>query len=290
MDETLAPGLTADWLNAWLAAIGVTVLVPGIRLGWTADPLPVARFDAPLGDVVAGVAGALPSLDDLGHLSIARALPGHAELPRTVGLAAYRERAQVSRERGDLSLGVTVTDLQDPIRPNGLPHSPFDPPVPQGRTLFQRLCDCRLKVGDRAADLVAATFEGHGLRVQGNGLGFDSRRFAAGVQPEAGVMVNPVVECLAFFGLALFPVRGNGFSYRTRGWGKASKEAGFDWVAWSPLLDRWAIDSLLDQLSLAGRDRGRLNRLGILARFESVPFSPVGSADTTRAYASRRVG
>jgi len=207
-----------------------------------------------------------------------------------VGLTAYKERAQVSREKGDLSLGVTVTDLQDPIRPSGLPHSPFDPPVPQGRTLFQRLCDCRLKVGDRASDLVAATFEGRGLRVQGNGLGFDSRRFAAGIQAEAGVMVNPVVECLAFFGLTLFPVRGNGFSYRTRGWRKASKDGGFDWAAWSPLLDRWAIDALLDQLAVAGRDHGRLDRLGILARFQSVPFSPVGSADTTRAYASRRVG
>jgi len=32
-----APGLTADWLNAWLAAIGVTVLVPQARLS---DPFP----------------------------------------------------------------------------------------------------------------------------------------------------------------------------------------------------------------------------------------------------------
>lgn len=30
MAEGLAPGLTADWLNAWLAAIGVTVLVPEV--------------------------------------------------------------------------------------------------------------------------------------------------------------------------------------------------------------------------------------------------------------------
>jgi len=57
MGDLLAPGLTADWLNAWLAAIGVTVLVPGIRLGWSADPLPVAHFDIPVGDVVAGWRG-----------------------------------------------------------------------------------------------------------------------------------------------------------------------------------------------------------------------------------------
>ena len=30
-----APGLPADWLNGWLAAIGVTVLIPGARLRWT---------------------------------------------------------------------------------------------------------------------------------------------------------------------------------------------------------------------------------------------------------------
>src|ERR1700682_3493744 len=114
--ECAAPGLTADWLNAWLAGIGVTVLVPQARLSWSADPRPIACFHAPEAqDLVAEVAQVLPDVDALGGLAIARVLPGHVEFPRTVSEAAYADRARVAREQNDFSLGATVTDLQDPV-------------------------------------------------------------------------------------------------------------------------------------------------------------------------------
>ena len=64
-----APGLPADWLNGWLAAIGVTVLIPGARLCWTDDGVPSAVFetDEPV-DLAKVVADALPTLRDAGPL------------------------------------------------------------------------------------------------------------------------------------------------------------------------------------------------------------------------------
>jgi hypothetical protein len=289
--ECAAPGLTADWLNAWLAAIGVIVLVPQARLSWSADPRPIACFHAPEGqDLVAEVAQALPDVDALRRLAIARILPGHIEFPRTVSVAAYADRARVAREENDFSLGATVTDLQDPVRQGGLPHGPFDPPVPQGRTLHQRLLDCRLALEDDPAARLAQSLAGTARRIPANGLGFDCRRFASGIQPQAPKTVDPVVECLVFFGLALLPVRGNGSRQQTRGWQRGATQAGaFCWPAWFAPLDRWAIDALLDQVP-AAKSQPRLARLlGISALFETVPYQPVGSADTTRAYGSRLV-
>jgi len=42
MARTECPGLPASWLNGWLAAIGLLVLEPRLRLSWTSDPSPVA--------------------------------------------------------------------------------------------------------------------------------------------------------------------------------------------------------------------------------------------------------
>jgi hypothetical protein len=291
MNDLPAPGLTADWLNGWLAAVGVTVLVPGARLAWTRDPRPVARFrvEGSL-DIVADIARALPSAEDLKFLAIARVRPGHADFPRSVSLDCYQDRARLAREAQDFSLGATVTDLQASFESGDLPHSPFDPPAPQGRTLYQRLVACREALGTDVQAWVDASFAGKARRITANGLGFDYRRFVSGVQPEASKSVDPVVECLAFFGLALFPVRGDGRRQRTRGWRtEPSKDGAFTWAAWLPALDRWAIDALVDLLPDARSHPSIRPRLGISGLFETVAYHWVGSQDTTRAYASRRV-
>jgi hypothetical protein len=137
--------------------------------------------------------------------------------------------------------------------------------------------------------MIAESLAGAGRRIQANGLGFDARRIPAGVQPGAEVSVDPVIECLAFFGLALFPIRGNGRKERTRGWlTDAWRVGAFRWPSWSPLLDRWAIDALLDMAPRAAHDLRLARRLGISSWFETVPYKPKGSSDSTRAYASRR--
>jgi len=287
MHEEHAPGLSVDWLNGWMAAIGVCVLLPGARLSWTGDPVPTARFLVPgEASLPQLVAQHLPSEEQLGKLAISRRLDGRLELPRTVTLAAYTDRVDIERKTRDASVSSTLTDLVDDNQLDDLPHSPFDPAVPRGITLWERVISCRQAIED-AVEHLAATFAGKGRRVAANGLGFDARRLVAGVQ-EADKRVDPVVELLAFLALPLFPMRGNGKQgdqARARGWqGPAGRTASFRWCAWSPYLDRWGIDALVDLLSEARQDPASAKRLGITAWYHTVPYRWLSTSDTTRAY------
>jgi hypothetical protein len=107
--------------------------------------------------------------------------------------------------------------------------------------------------------------------------------------------VDPVIEVLAFYGLALFPVRGNGIAERTRGWarraghqpsrpGRRTPEA-FTWASWPQPLDHWGIDALL--ATIYSR-RGRHDTLDLVNQYAAVAYRTVAS-DKTRALASRRV-
>lgn len=283
MGELAAPGLTVDWLNGWLAAIGVTVLVPNARLRWSSDAVPHAVFAVPDDgpSAVERIAAALPTVDDLASLAIARPGDGGAEFARKVALDTYRLRAGLARAIRDWSLSSSVTDLVAELPPDGLQHSPFDPSAPRGVTLWERVVACRRVIGAEV-DAVARTMSGFGVRASVNGLGFDVRRLVAGVRPGA-LGVDPVVELLAFCALGLFPVRGDGRAVRTRGWtGPAMRRGSFRWFAWTPWLDRWAIDALLDAGFGSGPEQSA--RLGVTAWYQSVPYQGLGSADVTRAY------
>lgn len=284
-----APGLRADWLNAWLAALGITALLPGTRLSWTPEAVPVALFSTPddLSPLAQALALALPSLEELDGLAIARRRPPAADFGRKVSPEVFSERAGLARISGDWSLSSTVTDLVAEVPNEGLPHSPFDPSAPQGRTLWERVVGCRQLLTDPSRSL-AATLSGRGKRVRSNGLGFDIQRLVAGVQ-DAEKQVDPVVELLAFAGLELIPFRGDGKSARARGWfGPTGRPGSFRWCAWADPLDRWGIDAFLDVVM--GRTVGpeEAARLGVLARYHTVPYQALGSADPTRAYAAAR--
>lgn len=284
--EHEAPGLPADWLNGWLAAIGVTVLVPGTRLRWADDGVPSAVFetDQPV-DLAAKVAEALPTPESLGRSPIARTLPGtDHEFSRNVTLAAFRERAAAERRSGEGILAASVSDLNASLKPGDLDHGAFDPPAPRGETLWSRATSCAQALG--TGDLpkrVRGTFSGSGQRQALNGLGFDARRFPAGMHPARDVYADPVVELLTFAALALFPTRGDGRRVRQRLWTDSSTRRGaFQWIAWRPALDRWGIDAVLD---LPTKSTRRL----ALAKYRVVPYRPSAQADTTRAYFGERV-
>lgn len=296
-----ATGLGAGWLNAWLASIGVLRLLPDARLRWDGRGSPRAVFAGVDRGLAEALADALPTVADLERLAIARHRAGCAELARSVSREAFAERAALSRANpGDWSLAATVTDL---VPGDEIVHGPFDPAMPRGVTLHERVRSCREKLPSDPAELVAAvaaTLAGRGGRVQANGLGFDVTRSSAGVDASAEVMVDPVVECLAFEGLQLFPMRGDGERKggRQRGFtSSASRRGAFRWPAWRQPLDLWGVDALLDQVvSVLPRDRampggvkGWLRRLGVTALYGSVYQRPRGSADTYRAYGSERL-
>lgn len=295
MAELVALGLAADWLNAWLAAVGVTVLVPDVRLSWTDDPVPRARFTAPDGcDVAAAIAEALPSADDVRSMAFdgPKQWMSHDD---------YRRCADRARILHDDSLAVLATDLAEPAE-KGLATGELNVGVPKGITLSSRVASCADAAstggGDKRAR-VAATLEGRGERVVNNGLGFDYRRLAGPILGETKNLVDPVVELLCFHGTLLFPTRGDGRRVRQRGWTVARTRHRFVWPTWSGPLDRWGVDALLDLTYEAVTPNGslrengtdglrRLAAWGVTGLYGLVPFAKYGSA-TTSGYAAERI-
>ena len=297
-------GLTAGWLNAWLAAIGITRLLPEARLSWAGRATPTAAISGVQGLLAERLARALPSVIDLDGLLIARHRPDAPEFPRTVPAEAFKARAALARATpGDWSLAATVTDL---VSDEPTAHGPFDPTMPRGITLAERVRTCRERLPDGAAlvEGIAATLAGQGERVQTNGLGFDVTRAAAGVYGSADVMVDPIIECLAFVGIQLFPVRGQRQkSARQRGFVTVARQRrSLRWPTWEQPLDLWGIDALLDQvwaaLSRVPLDADvrtrpatirRLRLLGVTSLHGSVYQQERGGADSYRAYGGERL-
>ena len=295
MTQVTCPGLPADWINGWLAAVGATVLDARIRLHWATDGAPLAVLSAAEVDPVAALVESWPDMALLSDLPIAENWNGAGKLRRKVPVEAFVARARAARgHRYSWTLSSTMTDLcvdkNDEIK-----HAPFDPPVPKGITLHQRLMNVHEKVKPPAAR-IRDSFAGQAVRVKANGLGFDQARLGS-ESDETTPWTDAVVEVLAFFGLAILPVRGRGLDRpldhyadvgeRQRGWRKApgSREPRrFNWPAWRQPLDSTGIDALMD----AWNPERKLTwpRVGVHAAWQSVLFRRSNPADPTRAFGS----
>lgn len=278
MERFEARRLEASWINGWLAAIGVALLLPEVRLHWSDHPIPRAVFDIPQ-PLLPALAQAFPTRDEVAALSSARTLPGiDSELPRKVTPAQFATRSNVARRTGDAGLSSTVTDLHA-VENEGCDHSPFDPPAPKGLTIWQRLASCRSAVEPTEA-VMHTSLTGAGIRVKSNGLGFDHRRLFSASDPNGDKWVDPVIEVLAFCGLTMLPIRGDGVRSYARGWtGRPTIAGSFRWPIWEVPLNAPAIDALLDQYWSGGWHPR--------SAFETVPYHNRGASDVTRAYAGR---
>ncbi len=301
MTEMTCLGLPGSWVNAWLAAVGAIRLAPGLRLRWTMDGSPRAVLCAESGDPVQKLAMAWPTRDDLSGLAIARNWGDTPPVERRVPVEVFQKRARSTRsEQSSWTLSSTMTDL-DVDKKGTVAHAPFDPAGPGTiKWLHHRL----LKVHDHfdsTVERLTASLSGAALRVKDNGLGFDITRLAS-LADDTGKWVDPVIEVLAFFGLAVLPVRGTGtdkrisrsgrVSARQRGWNRIPQSDGreiraFVWPAWSQPLDIDGIDALLDIWNW--KDRHEWNRLGVHAGWRTVRYQPRGSGDTTRGYGSEQL-
>ena len=305
------PGLPADWINGWLAAVGTTVLDQEMRLSWTAGPSPIAVLHHPSRDLLEAVCEAWPARQRLEEMPLAREFNGCSPMERQVPVGTFVERVVLGRGHLDAwTLTSSLTDLA--IDSGKAVHAPFDPAGP-GTTkwLHHRL----LKIYDHIAqddsdELAAAVknaIDGISVPVRGNGLGFDISRLPDRAREGVRIMVEPVVEVLAFFGLALLPVRGDGVRKRQerarqRGHGIGGRpENAFVWPAWSQPLDRWGIDALLDAWHQTWKPRKgddgldwrtrrfEWERLGVHAGWETRPYRPSARADSTRGFSSERI-
>jgi len=301
MPEVTCPGLPADWVNGWLGAVGTTVLDSRLKLHWSQDTTPVAIISSRDKDPIDTLVSAWPGSAMLDDLPVAEQWPsGRTEsrvrLPRKVPVEALRTRMREARGHPhSWALTSSMTDLwADKTGEAG--HAPFDPPAPRGITLHQRLTNAHAHI-DTPNDWIPPCLEGRGRRVKGNGLGFDQTRIGS-QGDDAEKWTDPVVEVLAFFGLALLPARGAGVDLRIspsaemivrqKGWLKPTKaEHRFFWPAWNQPLDRHGIDALLDAWDPERRLTWR--RYGIHAAWKSVQFKRTSDADVTRAYGAERL-
>lgn len=233
------PGLTGDWLNAWLAAIGITVLIPDARLSWTTARPPVAiiHTSAPR-PLAQQIAERLPTPEQWWERNpaIAPAPTQKKNTTRSMTPEEYLQRAQQERQAQSHTLAASLTDLAG--RPLNESHSPFDPAAP-GSTggVFHRMLDCLTalpQANPDRIDWVQSTLDGPRRRVAVNGLGFDIRRIASGSLTDDVKKVDPVIETLAHMALAHFPVRGNGTTEHTRGWmGRRTASGSLAWPCWT---------------------------------------------------------
>ena len=287
------PGLPASWVNAWLAAVGVTVLDRRIRLHWTAEDAPVAVLSSVELDPVEALVESWPNASFLHELPIAENWYGAGELKRKVPVEQFVARVQEVRGHPHVwTLSSTMTDLS--IDQNGeVDHARFDAPVPKGLTLHNRLLKVHQEAEPACDGRLRDSFMGKADRVEGNGLGFDITRVGS-LADKSGKWIEPVVELLAFFGLAVLPVRGRGVDrrlgrsgnpdMRQRGWRKApgSNEARrFVWPAWQQPLDADGVDALLDVWNPWRKQAWA--PLGVHAAWRIVPYEPKGD-ERTRAF------
>lgn len=268
MHEFEAPAWQADWLMAWLASLGVLYRDRSIKLSWSGDGLPHAVFHIESPDQLDAV---LPPIEELESLAIARQVDGYLDLSRNPAREALIDRAMLARRTGDLSLGGTISDIGVPAG-DDLPHSPFDAPAPRGITLGERVVASRSACGD--AETLRDSMVGASTRSAGNGLGLDLRRLAPSAVP-GGLVTEPFVETMAFFGIVMFSQVGD----RTRGWsvGSTRKTGAFQWPAWRDPLDWAAVDAALDEYW--GR---RHSRSAVIAEFDSIAYRPTSTSETNR--------
>ena len=299
MIEIACPGWRGSWVNAWLAAIGTTALDKRIRLRWTADPETVAVLSSEKIDPLAALVESWPDGEYLADLPIAEDWRGTAKLRRRVPVEAFAERAKAARShRHSWTLSSTITDLCVDEHGN-VAHAPFDPAGP-GTTkwLHHRLVKVHEHV-DCPAERLRESLMGQAIRVNDNGLGFDQTRLGS-LQDATDPWVDPIVEVLAFFGLAILPVRGQGadrrlarfanIAGRQRGWQQpieSNEPLSFYWPAWSQPLDSDGIDALLD--SWNPENMTSWSRVGVHAGWRSVQFQRRSSADSTRAFGALRL-
>lgn len=298
MTEVTCPGWRASWVNAWLAAVGATVLDERIRLHWTTDAEPLAVLSSGDGEPVAVLLESWPDAEALPQLPIDENWRGLAKLQRKVPVEAFTARARAARSHErSWTLSSTMTDLE--VDEGGeVAHAPFDPAGPGTiKWLHHRLLKVHKHLDVPAARL-RESLAGEAERVKDNGLGFDQTRLGSLVD-KTDRWVDPVVEVLAFFGLALLPVRGRGTdkrldrsvnpSARQRGWLEVTgrgRERSFHWPAWSQPLDRDGIDALLDAWSPERKDGWA--RLGVHAAWQSASYEPRGE-EKTRAIGAVRL-
>ena len=271
MQQVHAPAWRANWINGWLAAIGVIVICEDVQLSWTTDPTPTPIFH--LADnirLVEHIASRIPD-----PKLVTRSAAQHVAKQNATE-DEYERGAAAARENGDWLWSALFTDLgpknSRDDRSTCFDKSRFYPGMPGTAPISKRLSDlAKSHWGDAAA--IERSMAGTLPRSQGNGLAFDPHRLLDPANPLTDVYIDPVIEAVAFHALIILPVRGNGRRTTTRG--ETGRPPTFRWRTWQQPLDLAGIDAILDQRA-SEPDRS----------FKLVDYRKKSTSEATSAYFS----
>ena len=303
MGQLRCKGIPACWINGWLAAVGATVLDPRLRLHWTEGDNLAVLSSADGCDPVDALVKSWPNEDLLNDLPIARNWKDTKDtevLPLNVPIASFGKRVQAARSHPYAwTLSSTLTDMG--LKKDGVvAPAPFYPPMPGGVVLQKRLLDINGAIKQPIRERIQNSLDGVAQREQIYGLGFDQAKLGSRAD-DTDPWVDPVMEMMAFFGLKLLPMRGDGQASeyggrqrgRQRGWRKQKKvgSRGYDsffcWPAWGQPLNVDGIDALLD---VWNPDQARRwPSVGVHAAWRSAEYEVENQNDPTRAYGAERL-
>lgn len=325
MRHRQCPGLPAEWPNAWLAALGATVLTPQMRLSWSEHVEPTAVLWHPSSDPATAITAYWPDSGRIDALPLKRQqdrLPSTKTGPSEKVVPARLFRQTLlngpDAELDAHSLSSFWTDqatYEGNDEQQCCTKSPwFCLGAPRGETLHARLASTErhfrsslAATGTPLRDAVAGALDGFSLHVKCNGLGFDARRVVKNNKlAKSDPWVCPVVEILSFWGLALLPLRGDGRHTRRDRDSRPSQKCQHSdrrllYPAWrqDQPLDRWGIVALLThwehETSRRGPDQWPLSeaarrRLGVTSAWQAEVLRPDGGGgDSTRGLSSARV-
>ena len=289
MNTQQCPGLLAEMPHQWLAAVGAVVMAEDLRLSWTDEPSPCAVLHSSDAAPADGLAAVWPEADTFAAIPI---VEWNLNNKQDIPLADYRRMTRDGIRRNDAwTLAAAATDLsRSDKNPAHAARGPFNPGF-QGVSSPQRSI---LKMVSSTRHDIAAALGGRLEARKGDGLGLDPDRFTDPSSRDTGVTTVHPVEVLAYYGLALFPVRGDGVIElrrprypRQRGWTTTAHRAGFfQWPAWRQPLDRWGIDALLDAWSPDHQSQD--DTLGVIGAWSSVRIDRPGK-NPGHGYASQRL-
>lgn len=265
--------MLAEMPHQWLAAVGATVIARELRVSWTGDSSPCAVLHGRKTNPVDVLYAAWPRNDDFTAMPIVEwNLNNRQDIP----LADFRRMTRTSLgQEHAWSLAAAATDLAPSRAIVGTAaRGPFNPGF-QGRSSPHRSL---LKMLSCTREDIADALDGLLPAAKGDGLGLDPGRFPDPQGAESGVKTVHPIEVMAYYGLALFPLRGDGIlgsgHPRQRGWTTRRREDLFRWPAWRQPLDRWAIDTLLDAWN--PDDRAADEILGVTGSWRSVRIDRPG--------------
>ena len=304
-------GLPADWLTGWLAAVGATVVCEDLRLSWTDEEIPLAVFSHQKGHdpIKALSAGWYPLGDRLDAMPGSRDPAKNRNDYSEINVETFAERLHTGRLHPDLfSLTSSLTDLRWEKRTQGnvAVYGPFETSGPGTTKWLHHRCGKAYTSVEDPSKRIGELFEGVAERVPGNGLGLDAGRIGEIRDSGQKPMVDPVAETLAYFALAIFPVRGDGKEVkgtrgRQRGWGIGPYgNWEFIWPTWRQPLDRWGIDTLLTAWHNTWRkikpdkaewitSRADWDLLDVNTGWSTSRFVPRSNKDMTRGYGSQQI-